>query len=42
MLAPLDAILATRRTTNLKSNGGEEPSEPEQDEEQDEDDGSDE
>jgi hypothetical protein len=42
MLAPLDAIIATRRATNVKSNGGEEPSEPEQDEEQDEDDGSDE
>ena len=41
MLAPLDAIIATRRATNLKSSGGEEPSEPEH-EEQDEDDGSDE
>jgi hypothetical protein len=41
MLTPLDAIIATRRATNVKSSGGE-PSEPEQDEEQDEDDGSDE
>ena len=40
MLAPLDAILATRRATNLKSSGSEEPSEPEPNEEQDEDDGS--
>jgi len=43
MLAPLDAIIATRRATNVKSNGGEgEAPEPEQQEEQDEDDGSDE
>jgi hypothetical protein len=43
MLAPLDAIIATRRATNVKSSGGEgEPLEPEQEEEQDEDDGSDE